>query len=287
MATASPSNHISDTALWVAVYRAMESERPDRLFQDPYARRLAGTKGEEIVATMPKGRSMAWPMIVRTAVMDEIIVRAVRRDGVDTVLNLAAGLDTRPYRLQLPPTLDWVDVDLPGILEYKRTQLAGETPVCRLDSVSVDLTDPVTRRDLLARVALSGRHALVVTEGLLAYLTPEAVAELARDLHAQPAIRWWLTDISTPRLIEMLERTWGSRLRERSVPFRFFPAEGAAFFAPHGWREIEFRSTWRESLRLRRSVPLARLWEFLGRFSSQEKRDEARRMSGIVLLART
>jgi len=66
--------HVSDTARWVAVYRAMESERPDALFQDPFARRLAGPEGERIVATMKQGRSMAWAMIVRTAVFDELIL---------------------------------------------------------------------------------------------------------------------------------------------------------------------------------------------------------------------
>src|SRR2546426_4782984 len=74
----------------------MESERPDALFRDPYARKLAGEHGERIVASMRRGRAMAWPMIVRTAVLDELILRAIERDGVDTVLNLAAGLDTRP-----------------------------------------------------------------------------------------------------------------------------------------------------------------------------------------------
>ena len=103
--TAPPQDQIrnvSDTARWVAFYRAMESERPDAIFRDPFARRLAGEEGEAIVEAMPKGRQFAWPMIVRTAVLDELILRAIERDGVDTVLNLAAGLDTRPYRLPLP-----------------------------------------------------------------------------------------------------------------------------------------------------------------------------------------
>jgi len=99
----------------VALYRAMESERPDALFRDPYARRLAGERGERIVASMRRGRAMAWPMIVRTAVLDELILRAIERDGVDTVLNLAAGLDTRPYRLPLPSSLRWVEADFPDV----------------------------------------------------------------------------------------------------------------------------------------------------------------------------
>ena len=48
--------NISDTARWVAFYRAMESERPDALFHDPYARRLAGERGEQIVRSLPRGR---------------------------------------------------------------------------------------------------------------------------------------------------------------------------------------------------------------------------------------
>src|SRR5436190_20373323 len=102
-----PIRSVSDTALWVAVYRAMESERTDALFRDPYARRLAGERGQAIVDAMPRGKAMSWPMVVRTAVMDEIVLRCVQQ-GAATVLNLAAGLDARPYRLALPSTLRWM-----------------------------------------------------------------------------------------------------------------------------------------------------------------------------------
>src|SRR5258708_5892634 len=129
----SPITHVSDTARWVALYRAMESERRDPLFRDPSAGRRAGEQGEAILRGMKQGRRWAWPMIVRTAVMDELILRAITRDGVDTVLNLAAGLDARPYRLPLPPTLRRVDVDLPDIRTYKEHQLAGETPSCAVE----------------------------------------------------------------------------------------------------------------------------------------------------------
>ena len=106
---ANPIRNVSDTALWVAIYRAMESERADALFQDPYARRLGGVRGAEIVASMPGGKATSWPMVVRTAVMDEIVMRCVQQ-GAATVLNLAAGLDARPYRLRLPPSLRWIHV---------------------------------------------------------------------------------------------------------------------------------------------------------------------------------
>ena len=97
-----PIENVSDTARWVAFYRAMETERPDAVFRDPYARRLAGPEGERMVDEMPRGRTTAWAMITRTAVFDEIILDFVRQQQIDLVLNLAAGLDARPWRLALP-----------------------------------------------------------------------------------------------------------------------------------------------------------------------------------------
>src|SRR5438132_14034366 len=96
-----PIKNISDTARWMAFYRAMDSERPDAHFHDPYARRLAGERGERIVATLRQGRRMSWVMILRTVCMDELISKLVPQ-GIDTIINLAAGLDTRPYRMDLP-----------------------------------------------------------------------------------------------------------------------------------------------------------------------------------------
>jgi len=286
MAADAPLSHVSDTARWVAMYRALESERPDALFNDPYARRLAGPQGEAILDAIPKGRRMAWPMVVRTAVMDELILRTVTRDRADTVLNLAAGLDARAYRLPVPDSLRWFDIDLPGMIAYRDQQLADVRPACRHVSSAVDLTDAALRRALFRDVAAEASQALVVSEGLLVYLHPNQVAELARDLHAEAAFRWWVVDLASPRLMKMLEKTWGDTLKAGNAPFLFAPAEGTAFFRPHGWEEAEFRATWEESLRLRRTMPFAPVWSFLGRFYSKRKQEEIRRMSGIVLLRR-
>ena len=279
--------HVSDTARWVALYRAMESERPDALFRDPYARKLAGERGERILASMRKGRAWAWPMVVRTAVMDELILRAIERDGVETVLNLAAGLDTRPYRLPLSPSLRWVEVDFPDVIAYKQAQLAGERPASALEQVGIDLTDVARRRELFDRIGRAARRVLVVSEGLLIYLTPQAVASLAADLAVPASFRGWLIDLASPRLLKMMERTWGRAVAQGNAPFQFAPAEGTGVFEPHGWREAEFRSMWEESLRLQRTMPLAWLWNLVGKLYPKSKRDEFRRMSGIVLLERT
>jgi methyltransferase (TIGR00027 family) len=286
MPSTAPVTHVSDTALWVAMYRAMESERSDALFRDPYARKLAGTRGAEIVNTMPKGRQYAWPMIVRTAVMDEIVMRLVRERQVDGVLNLAAGLDTRPYRLDLPATFRWVDADFADMLEYKQQHLNGERPRCTLEFASTDLTDAAARRVLFQRIAAAVPRVLVIAEGLLIYLPADQVANLAQDLHAQPAFHWWLIDLSSPGLLKMMQKSWGKTMQAAGAPFVFAPAENTAFFRPHGWNEAEFRSMFHESIRLDRTFALARFWRVIGRFMGTQRQEQARRFSGIVLMKR-
>jgi len=278
-------SNVSDTARWVAFYRAMETERPDALFRDPFARRLAGAQGEAIVRSLPKGRSMAWPMIVRTAVMDEIIVREVGA-GADLVLNLAAGLDARPWRLPLPPALQWVDVDLPPPLEHKLETLAGERPVCRYEAVRLDLADQTARRQLFARLGASAGRALVITEGLLIYLTPESVAELARDLHTQPSFMRWLMDIGSPELLKMMEKNWAPVVRAGGAPFRFAPAENTRFFEPLGWREVEYRATFEEATRLKRTMRFAWVWRLMGGLMPKARQEAFKRFSGMALLER-
>lgn len=278
--------NISDTARWVAFYRALESEREDAIFSDPFARRLAGERGERIVRGMPKGALFSWAMVARTAVFDELITRTIKEDSLDTVLNLAAGLDARPYRLPLPPTLRWIEVDLPEILDYKEEALRGERAVCERETVRLDLSDAGARRALFARVGAESRRAMVVTEGLLVYLAPEQVGALAADLHAQAPFRWWLTDIIKPIILKRMEKSWGRKVAEGKAPFRFAPEEGSDFFRQFGWREAEFRGMMEEARRLRREMPLAWLWRALARLKPHARREEFHRAGGCLLLKR-
>jgi methyltransferase (TIGR00027 family) len=282
-----PIESVSDTARWVAVYRAMESKRPDALFRDPFAERLAGDRGHEIVNEMKRGRQMAWAMITRTAVFDEMIMDRVRNHGVDTVINLAAGLDARAWRLPLPPTLQWFDVDLPAMVEYKTGAMRGVTPKCRYEAIAADLANPVERDEVLRRVGGVARTALVVTEGLLIYLGEENVAALAQALHAQRSIKWWITDVASPMLLQLMRRMWGENVEAGRAPFRFGPEDSAAFFAPLGWREIEFRSGMEEAKRLDREMSLMWLWRILSYLGRPSRRRAMRKMSGYAMFERT
>ena len=110
MAQAEPLiRNISDTALLAAVYRARESERRDALFRDHFARRLAGKRGDQIADSIAFSNH-TWAWVARTYLFDQFIAELCRQ-GVEMVVNLAAGLDTRPYRMALPAALKWIEVD--------------------------------------------------------------------------------------------------------------------------------------------------------------------------------
>ena len=277
---------VSDTALWVAAYRASESERPDALFTDPYARRMAGKRGQDIVDALPFGRSMAWSMVVRTAVMDEVILESINQRGVSTVLNLGAGLDTRAFRLGLPPSLRWFDVDLPAITAYRQECLAGAKPACKHAHVAADLSQPAARARVLDAARDAQGRVLVITEGLLLYLTPEQVGSLATQLHGESQVSWWVADLVTPLLQKTMGMVWRSQLSGADAAFRFAPSDSVSFFEALGWREEEFHSTWDDSIRLGRTAPHAAAWDWLSRWTGPISQEAVRRMSGVVLLER-
>ena len=173
--------NISDTALWAAVYRAQETERPEAVFRDPFARRLAGSRGQEIADHVGSQKSQEWAWVARTYVFDRCISEQVAQ-GVDMVVNLAAGLDARPYRMDLPATLKWIEVDLPELLSYKEAILKTDVPKCSLERIALDLSNVAARQELFDQLGRRASKVLVVTEGILIYLSQEEVIALASDL---------------------------------------------------------------------------------------------------------
>jgi len=242
--------NISDTALWVAVYRARESERPDALFRDPFARKLAGARGAKIAEELEKAQRYEWPYVSRTLRFDQIITEQVKQ-GADMVVNLAAGLDTRPYRMDLPASLKWVEVDLPAMIDYKEELLAAEKPRCALERVRLDLSDVAARRALFQRLGSSAKKALITTEGLLVYLTRDENTALAQDLAAQPSFRDWAIDLCSPGLLKMLQQNLGA-LEKAGSPLKFGPQEGPAFFLPSGWQAVEVYSMLKTAAKIKR-----------------------------------
>jgi methyltransferase (TIGR00027 family) len=240
--------HVSDTARWTALHRATESARPDALFNDPLAERLAGAQGRAIVAGVPWRDRNGWWLVARTKIIDDAIADALAH-GCDRVLNLAAGLDTRPYRLDLPPELTWIEADLPKLLAEKTQVLADQTPRCRLTRTAVDLTDPAAR-DAFFNDALDGAtKALVLTEGLSMYLEEGDIAGLS-DAIKRPEVAWWMLDFAFPGLRKRINKNVAGI--SDNAPFKFAPENGLAFFEDLGWRVVEAESVLAAAHRLHR-----------------------------------
>jgi methyltransferase (TIGR00027 family) len=243
--------HVSDTARWTALYRATESARPDALFRDPLAERLAGAQGRAIVANVPWTNRSGWWLVARTKIIDDAIADALA-NGCDRVLNLAAGLDTRPYRLDLPSALRWIEADLPKLLGEKTQLLADQTPRCRLTRTAVDLADPHAR-DVFFNDALDGAtKAFVLTEGLSMYLEAADIAALS-DAIKRPEVAWWMLDFAFPGLKKQINKNIAGM--SENAPFKFAPENGLAFFEDLGWRAVEAESVFEAAHRFHR-LPL-------------------------------
>jgi methyltransferase (TIGR00027 family) len=274
--------NISDTARWAAYFRAQETERPDALFRDPYAERLAGQRGVDIANTLPDGNKHAWAWVTRTYLFDRLITQELEQ-GVDLVLNLAAGLDARPYRMKLPASVQWIEVDLPEILTYKEGILANEKPACVLQRIRLDLADGHARHELFPNLNRRAKKILVLTEGLLIYLSPEEVAALAHDLAAGANFQRWILDIASPGLLKMMQKTTGKHLSEVGASFKFAPAEGPEFFAPNGWEPMEVKGILKTATQFKRPPFFLRL---LGHLPDRKGPAGNRPWSGVCLFQR-
>lgn len=245
-------SHVSDTARWTALHRATESARRDALFSDPLAGRLAGEHGHAIVAQVPRTTRNGWWLVARTKIIDDTIAEAIA-GGCDRVLNLAAGLDTRPYRLNLPADLRWVEADLPALLAEKEQALADQTPRCQLTRTAVDLADSNARDAFFDHALAGATKALVLTEGLLMYLDDSDVVALSTAIK-QPTVAWWMLDLAGPGLKKMMNKKMAGMLQ--NAPFKFAPENGLAFFEELGWRIAQAESLLAAARRFQR-LPLS------------------------------
>jgi methyltransferase (TIGR00027 family) len=275
---------VSDTAIWVAQYRAEETTRPDALFHDPLAKLLVGERGPAIARDFgPAGAYTAWTLVTRTVIIDEYIQEGIAA-GVDAVLNLGAGLDTRPYRMDLPASLQWVEADFPNIIDFMNEKLAAHTPRCRLQRVAVDLGNSEARSRFLAEVLPDAKKVLVITEGVIPYLTEQQVGELADDLRKDQRFAFWVGEFFAPQAYRYI-RAASNRRQMVNAPFRFLPADWLGFFAQHGWVKQDLRFSADITIRFGRRPPPMPWWvRLIIRFMNKEKVLQGVRASGFQLL---
>ncbi|HWB83956.1 MAG TPA: SAM-dependent methyltransferase [Bryobacteraceae bacterium] len=234
---------VSDTALMVAGYRAIETARPDALIRDPWAARLAGDRGMAIARSVPGVEWAAIGISMRFEMVDELLLHALERTGARTVVNLGAGLDTRPWRLNLPPGLRWIEADFPAMLKYKAERLADHAPRCRLDRIAADLTNPLERRRVFAAVDVP---AVMITEGLLMYLSAEVVDALAKE-SAEFGISAWVLDAISADMMHASHRNSPHWLDNVRAQDHLTGKQILDWVRDRGWTDVESRSYLRDA----------------------------------------
>lgn len=276
-------NDVADTAFWTAGIRAREQKRQLPAYLDAYSEHLAGAKGLQIARRLQGATEIDWGVSMRSVTIDRMILGALSQ-GVDVIINLGAGLDARPYRLDIPPHVLWVEADLPEIIEYKNARTAGDTPRCIVRRVAADLTSVQSLGGVLSLIADGERKALVLTEGVLPYLTAEEVAAIAGDLHGAPNVISWVVEYDAAGA-----HGWapGYRKALRAVPRRFQMPHLLSFLRFSGWEPEEQVGSGEEAARLGRPIPVGFPRRLLWRMLPAHWRDQIENLSGVALLRKT
>lgn len=239
--------HVSDTALLVAACRAVETQRADGLVRDPFAEELAGARGMAIARAQPGFEILCFGVGIRSRFLDELLLEAVARDAVRSVLLLGAGLDTRAWRLDLPADLHWIEVDFPAMIEYKETLMAGHAPRCRRESLAADLNDAAERRRVFG--AAGDGPAVLITEGLLMYLPAATVEELAAAARGTAAIRYWILDAASAAFAQRARMDECESVEKVRAEDHLDGVRILAALGRQGWNGRDVRSYVRDSLR--------------------------------------
>jgi methyltransferase (TIGR00027 family) len=241
------SHPVSKTARLTAAARARETRRPDALFLDLFAEALAGPEGFELMerleaASRPPG--MTGPaenpyVVIRTRFIDDFLAAALS-GPIQQVVLVAAGLDTRPFRLTLAESLRWYELDRADVLQVKQQVLdsLGAVPRCRRWPVDVDLE----RADWGTALVEAGFEPLApslwVVEGLLPYLEESAVRELLARISrlAAPGSKLVADFPGQSLLLSPWVRPILEVMQRENAPWRFGTDEPEALFEAHGWR---------------------------------------------------
>ena len=257
------ASSVGATATAVAASRAMASQNPDALLNDPWADPLVRAVGIDTFVKLIDGetghtndpllnrRAMSEQITVRTRFFDDFFVQA-GESGIRQAVILASGLDTRAYRLPWLADTTVFEIDQPQVIAFKTRTLAdlGAEPTAERTTVAVDL-----RENWSAALVEAGFDPKLPTawsaEGLLVYLPPDAQDRLFDNIVALSAPG---SRIATEHMdLRNIPADWADRLTERSrrigsninLAELFYSGDrnpAADYLKDHGW-QIDVQTT--------------------------------------------
>lgn len=245
-------SRVSSTALLIAFARHLESERSkdDRLFSDPYAKALAGELGKSSISLSgeseedwgsKKKEAFLKAISTRTRAIDDYVLDTIQRQGIRQVIVLGAGLDTRPWRLDINLPKDdnggkvnYFEVDFPEVFAYKLSTLQemGACPNSAINyrNVVADLSLADTWPTLLRDAGFdSACPTLWLMEGFCNYLTESELVKLMSTVFELSAAR--------SRLISTFLTPQSTHVSLKL--HRFFPENPLEFMQQFGWQGLQ------------------------------------------------
>jgi methyltransferase (TIGR00027 family) len=247
-------NPVANTARWTAAIRACETERPDRLFEDPLARALAGDEGFRLLGPGgPQVADVGVYVAVRTRFFDDFITRAVS-EGLRQVAMVAAGMDARAFRLSWPAGTTIFELDTPESLAVKNDILAreGSPPQCQRICVPVDLSQEWPE-ELRSRGFNTLEPTLWIAEGLFFYLDLPVVERLLAQISglAAPGSQFGADFVSASFLTSPWMKGALASLEARGMTWRSGIDEPETMLDDLGW-QAEIRQPGEEGVGLGR-----------------------------------
>jgi methyltransferase (TIGR00027 family) len=257
------ASSVGATATAVAASRAVASQGPDALLDDPFAEPLVRAVGLDAFVKIVDGeafldddplinrKTMSEQIAVRTRFFDDFFTTASEA-GIRQAVILAAGLDTRGYRLHWPQGTVVFEIDQPDVIAFKTTTLdsLGAAPKATRNTVAIDLRD-----DWPAALRAAGfdqaQPTAWIAEGLLVYLPPDAQDRLLDNVTALSAPG---SRLATEHMdMKSMPDDWTEKLDERSrragsdikLSELFYPGDrntAREYLSSHGW-EVSSRST--------------------------------------------
>jgi methyltransferase (TIGR00027 family) len=238
MAEETSSNQLLGlTARWTAGVRSRESARADHLFEDPWAEALVGKEGAEWLVQRPEDSTI--PMAIRTRFFDDFLLDTSRRHAIRQVVLMAAGLDTRAFRLDWPAGTCLYELDQPQVLRYKEEVLhaAGARPTCQRQLIEADLTSPWQEK-LLGGGFDPQAPSIWLLEGFLFYLSVESITQVLDGVTTLAAFGSWMgfDIINGAMLTSTWTRPWVEMQASLGAPWIGTLDDPQAFLAQRGWQ---------------------------------------------------
>lgn len=228
---------LASTARWTASVRAQESARPDALLTDPWAASLAGQEGADWLAGRTEDKVL--PIVLRTRYFDDFLQRITREHPIRQVVLVAAGLDTRAFRLSWPEGTHLYELEQHAVIQHKAEILTtlGVTPTCTRHVVPQDLTEPWP--DALVQAGFHPETpSLWLLEGFLFYLPNALNRPLLEQVSLLAAPGSWIgfDIINSTMLNHPLTKAWVDMQAAAGAPWIGTLDDPVEYLAGLGWQ---------------------------------------------------